>query len=256
MAARDQSSTGQGSSRLASLASQHVGSLIPLVGVLIFAIRCTVVSRGDLDTAAMLAAETSIGDAIRAVLITAMRVLFFIGAVLIAWTAGKRLQTRQWFEPITAGLLLSIPIMTVLGAYFTGAFTSPVMRVALAVGFLPVLYMLVFWTRERLYAQGAVFFRVLALGSAVVLALMVIYFPFTSPRFWLPPESFTFKNQPSFTGYLLKGSEDYLLIFEDRRRMLTEQPKTELLKREFCYLQYGQSVRSGGSKYLPECPKQ
>jgi hypothetical protein len=203
----------------------------------------------------MLAAETSIGDAIRAVLITTMGVLFFVGAVLIAWTAGKRLQTRQWFEPITAGLLLSIPIITALGAYFSGASTSPVLGLALAVGFLPALYMLVYWTRERLYAQGAVFFRALAIGSAVVLALMVISFPFTSPRFWLPPESFTFKNQPTFTGYLLKGSEDHLVIFNDRRRIMTEQPKAGLIKREFCYLKYGQAVRSGGSKYLPECPK-
>jgi hypothetical protein len=69
MAVREERSdaTSRGNPLL-SFAREHIALLAPFIGALMFALRCLAVSRGDPYVASMLAVQTSIGDAVRALL--------------------------------------------------------------------------------------------------------------------------------------------------------------------------------------------
>jgi hypothetical protein len=102
---------------------------------------------------------------------------------------------------------------------------------------------------DRPGAGAGLVILVVAIGTVLIFSL-------GSGRFWLPPESFTFKDRGTFTGYLLRGSEDYLIIFEERRRILTEESKDKLIDREFCRLRIGDVTgpKTRAGRYLPKCP--
>jgi hypothetical protein len=268
MAVRDDANTRAGrdegstpallSNKLQRFASQHVALIVPFIGVVIFAIRCTVVSRGDPNTAAILIAEASIEDAIQVVVLWVLPALLTALIFIIAWSAGEHTLARGLFDPVTIALALTI-IVLIFGALFLGGLlTAPgwfgFKPAIAAVLFLILCIQLAGFAQIRLRQiklQAASSFRIrLFLVIAAAEMLVAILLPLFHPRFWLPPEKVTFKDEAPFTGYLLEDSADYLVIFEERRRVLTERPKVDLVRREFCDL----SRANSESRDLPKCP--
>jgi hypothetical protein len=108
---------------LVTLASEHLALLASITGALIFAFRCIIVSEGDPYVASILATQTSIGDAIRALLFTVVPILLFGLSFVAAFAAFKGITvskgfiTRIWREPKALGLLVLSPA-AMFGCWF------------------------------------------------------------------------------------------------------------------------------------------
>lgn len=76
---------------LLRLARDHLALLVPIVGALIFAFRCVIVSEGDIYVAFILATETAVGDAIRALLFTVIPILLFALAYVVGFASATRI---------------------------------------------------------------------------------------------------------------------------------------------------------------------
>src|SRR5215211_2389470 len=228
MAVREERSdaTSRGNPLL-SFAREHIALLAPFIGALMFALRCLAVSRGDPYVASMLAVQTSIGDAVRALLLAVIPLLM----LFVFWAAVidglGRVINGRWREPKALGLLVISPVPP-LGFwyfrswYFTGPF-SPGRAAAslLLLGWLVSLpfvfvlglaaergYLQEQWREVRLLKASIRLWNVL-LPVTAVLALGATL---ASKNFWLPPERLSFQNEAPFTGYVLKASDDHLII--------------------------------------------
>lgn len=91
---------------LLSFAREHVTLLATMVAALIFALRCVAVSGGDVYVASILVAETSTGDAIRALLFTVLPILLYVVSIAAAVMASGRIIKYGLRDPATLGLLL------------------------------------------------------------------------------------------------------------------------------------------------------
>ena len=76
----------------------------------------------------------------------------------------------------------------------------------------------------------------------------------TNKTFWLPRERLSFKNEAPFTGYVLKVSEDRLMILNDEPRVVIQKPKAALQDRDFCYPEDHKARSSRVAADSPICP--
>jgi hypothetical protein len=283
---------------LLTLARDHLGLSIPIAGALIFAFRCVIVSDGDVTVAFMLVTETSIGDAIRALLFTVIPILLTLLSVVAILIAGMRVSyggRRNYFEILglvivgvasllgnvalrgggedpgelvllAALILLSMPFISGMlvgsiersrkaarngrealslerreGAH-TGVHQDD--QVSLAVGTRSVVM-------HRWFAWGTVF---VLMGIIVFLALRGFGEQFAAKTFWLPRERLDFKNEAPFTGYVLKVSQDHLIILNDNPRVIVEKHKDTLEDRDFCYPEDHEARSSNVQSDAPACP--
>jgi len=105
---------------LLKVAREHLALLVPIVGVLIFALRCVFVSEGDPYVAAMLVSTTSVGDAIRALFFTVVPILLFGLSWVIPIVVSQQIAPRRWREPRILGLLSVSPAALLGYFYFSG----------------------------------------------------------------------------------------------------------------------------------------
>ena len=94
----------------------------------------------------------------------------------------------------------------------------------------------------------------LALMFSLLLAL-VLTLSISDDDFWLPKERLVFKGESPLTGYVLRTSDEYVVVMKDRPRAIVERPKDSLLDRDFCYTDrpyHPASERMHAN--LPECP--
>jgi hypothetical protein len=86
-----------------SFAREHVTLLATIVAALIFALRCVAVSGGDVYVASILVAETSTGDAIRALLFTVLPILLYVMSIAAAVMASGRIIKYGLRDPANRG---------------------------------------------------------------------------------------------------------------------------------------------------------
>jgi hypothetical protein len=111
MAVRDEASDATAQDKpsdnlLLSLARDHFALLVSIIGTLIFAFRCVVVSAGDPYVAFILATETSVGDAIRALLFPMIALLLLISAFAVSFAATTQIIAGRPRGLKTAGMAL------------------------------------------------------------------------------------------------------------------------------------------------------
>jgi hypothetical protein len=98
------------------------------------------------------------------------------------------------------------------------------------------------------------------LASAALLAFLApIILLFLAPTlgdrtFWRPRERIVFQNEAPFTGYVLKVSEDRLVILNDTPRVVIQKDKDTLKDRDFCYPEDHEARSSRVAADLPVCP--
>jgi hypothetical protein len=227
---------------LAKLAQDNVTLLTSLVAAVIFAIRCVAVSDRNIETASILLAQTSLGDAIRALLFSVARSLLLslaFGLPLVA--ANLR---YMWFDPKVLGLLAASATASAIASYFWGL--SSISVLAATLGIPGAIWMYARFSAV-LRQHGS---RRLALsinlfwGLLIVLYLSAAIGPvLDKDNFWLPEERLVFqgsasKDTTTFTGYVLKEDEDQLVILNDNPRIIIEMPKEALVGRDLCYPKY------------------
>jgi hypothetical protein len=167
--------------KLQRFISQHVALVLPFLGLGIFAIRCIMVSRGDPTTATMLIVETSIEDAIRAVVIAVLPILLSLLIIIISWIAGENMLAKGLFDPVTIALFVSVVVLVFATLYAGGQFSA-----AVATDFPPPVYVVIFLYLAfqtagyaNLRLQGAIpASRLRALSvSAVSIAVILLSLP-------------------------------------------------------------------------------
>jgi len=87
-----------------------------------------------------------------------------------------------------------------------------------------------------------------------VTAVLALGATLASKNFWLPPERLSFQNEAPFTGYVLKASDDHLIILNDNPRIIVEKPKATLQDRDFCYPEDHKARSSKVAEDSPVCP--
>jgi hypothetical protein len=114
---------------LLRLARDHVALLLSIIGALIFAFRCVVVSAGDPYVAFILVTETSVGDAVRALLFTVVPILLLLLSLVVSFTAMARIIMGRPPGLKTAGMgliILAVGGVLSLGGWFVaGIFQRP-----------------------------------------------------------------------------------------------------------------------------------
>ena len=103
---------------------------------------------------------------------------------------------------------------------------------------------------------------IVALGLLLAMSILSLAFPFLDNTFWLPRERLVFKEEsaskeePAFTGYVLKTSEDYLTILKDKPRVIIERKKDTLKDRDYCYPKSTDEnpVSENVQANMPSCP--
>jgi hypothetical protein len=262
MAIRDDSKTpttsGRGLSLVTFASGEHLALLASLVGALIFAFRCVIVSEGDPYVASIVATQTSIGDAIRALLFPVVPVLLLGLWLAAAYAAAKRIILRRWREPQTLGLLVVSPL-AFLGSVYLAGF-SPALgtrsgSIQFTFGLIAIAPLAFFVVSE--YESSRKFNKVLASITNSIFALVVlvaIAASLANKTFWLPPERLAFQSEVPFTGYVLKVSEDYVVVLNDSPRIIVEKPKASLRDRDFCYPEDHKARSSNLRSDSPACP--
>jgi hypothetical protein len=305
MAVRDERSgtTAQGKpsdNLLFRLARDHLALLVPIIGALIFAFRCVIVSAGDLYVAFILATQTSVADAIRALLFAVIPALLFLLSIVTAFTVGMRIHcvdrhnyvSRYNFKVLGMGLVSvasSLGYEFLIGGFQEEPLTSTF--VILSYPFMAfVLTALIEFqrgtdrarkaqnpprlpgaqSRERQNDQvsklqievSSVLIRKWAIWGGIYLLITLLLFDgllgvgstLVDKTFWLPPERLAFQYEAPFTGYVLKTSEDHLIILNDRSRIIVEKPKATLQDRDFCYPEDHKARSSKLAADSPVCP--
>jgi hypothetical protein len=268
---------------LLTLARDNLALWIPIIGVLIFAVRCLSVSEGDGYVASILVAETSIGDAIRTLVLVVVSLLLITLCIAAAFVASKRVAALEL--PGSTESPEWETLMWVLGAFSLSALCDRRMLVLRGVsltallaayyfsiyedisGYSGLLYILFGWIVTQVgslmimgvYEQRtrSWFFRFLLpliYLWAAALILLILVATLGSKTFWLPPERLAFQNEAPFTGYVLKASEDHLIILNDRPRIIIERPKATLQDRDFCYPDDHTARSSKLAADSPVCP--
>jgi hypothetical protein len=246
---------------LLSFARDHLALLISIVGALIFVFRCIIVSSGDMYVAFILIAETSVGDAIRALLFTLLPFLLYVSSYVAAVAVGKRILDRNPRGLETLGMAAVSVALPIGATYLLGTFQAAGVLYVFVFSTFPLLFTVLLMLgvateRQRRGKLGIfpstviVVFVILVFGLALVPLVGV----FADRIFWLPRESLDFKNEDPFTGYVLKVSEDHLVILNDRPRVIVEKHKDTLEDRDFCYPEDHKARSSNVKSDAPVCP--
>jgi hypothetical protein len=269
---------------LLALARDHLALLVPLIGVLIFVFRCFIVSGGDPYVAFILAAETSVGNAVRALLFTVLPILLLLLSLVVSFAAMMRIIVGRPPGLKTAGMGLGIlavgGVLSLGGWFLTGIFQQPLSSTAVAIlvivppFFAAELAELVkvrrppkrrqdrrlpkslAWILKALTGLDRVFQLFISLLT-VALAITFLFglgSTLVDKTFWLPRERLAFQNEAPFTGYVLKASEDHLIILNDSPRIIVEKPKATLQDRDFCYPEDHKARSSKLAADSPVCP--
>jgi hypothetical protein len=266
------------------LARDYLALLVPIIGALIFAFRCIIVSEGDPYVAFILASQTSVGDAIRALLFTVTPILLFLLAYVAAFAGATQITQGNWRSLKGAGMAVaSVPLVIgwlYLGGYFTGRGregsptgalpgflpTYPSWIMAGVTAILPLFsaWLLVpeleKWRWRRLTGERGIglaellFFPVAVSAFFVGSVLLGVGPALGEGTFWLPRERLVFQNEAPFTGYVLKVSEEHLIILNDRPRIIVQKPKATLQDRDFCYPEGHKARSSKVAADSPVCP--
>jgi hypothetical protein len=253
---------------LLSLAQDHLALLVPIIGALIFAFRCIVVSEGDPYVASILVAETSIGDAIRALFFTVIPTLLFLVAYVIGFAVARRIASGRLLKLSTLGMGIAIVAVSFGWAYFSGnvGMVDPQILTLFALSTilisLPMARELVLRQRRKQQQQhtsrmedvgGLALIALSTLGLAFM-AFVVLGATLGDRTFWLPRERLVFKNEEPFTGHVLKVSEDQLMILNDEPRIIIQRNKDALEDRDFCYPEDHKARSSKIASDSPACP--
>jgi hypothetical protein len=242
---------------LLALSRDHLALLVPIIGVLIFTIRCIIVSSGDGYVAFILATETSVGDAIRALFFTVIPVLLLMLSFLIAFATGTQIASGHWRSRRTLVMAVASIILAQGSFYLSGGVSTIGAASVALVGPFPLLmcWPLAYESVERRRGniRGRRIFMFFAIGMIAFLFLLQLA-PALVGTFWLPRERLVFRNEVPFTGYVLKESEDYLVILRDKPRVVVQKKKTTLDDRDFCYLGAHQSQFVKIAADAPACP--
>jgi hypothetical protein len=278
---------------LLSFAREHVTLVASVVAALLFAIRCAAVTNGDAYTASILLAHTSLGDAIRALLFSVLPFVLPYVSAMAALEAAARFRLR-WLAPDTLGLLAVSVIASFLTWYLNGysdsSWYEPIIVSFVVPAFWYLLFRLVLRTwlqfrrdleraavnrlsspaafrsdfstgetkRERVPKRRVGTFRdnILVMHIALVVCIIVVIgiFSLAGQTFWLPRERLVFEGEAPFTGYVLKASEDYMVILNHDPRIIIQKRKSTLSNREFCYSKYYETESRKAGRDLPICP--
>jgi hypothetical protein len=241
-----------------SLARANVALLASVVAALMFAIRLVAVTGGDLYTASILLAETSVGDAIRVLLfsvvvpvtllIVAVYAGFFAGLrgfdlgtiVLLTVSAIAYSTFNRLYDPFN---ISNTPRGFVLNFYFYIALLLPT----------AFLFYTGHWVRSRNERPLRLPLSTLTIYAFVGLLAYLVP-SLIAKDFWLPRERLDFKNEAPFTGYVLKVSQDHLIIMNDNPRVIVEKHKDTLEDRDFCYTEDHKARSSNVKSDAPVCP--
>jgi hypothetical protein len=239
---------------LLRFAGDHITLLASVAAATIFAIRCIIVTHGDHYTAAVLLAQTSLGDAVRVLLFWAAPVLLLVSSLVLAIMA---LNQEEWWSGATLGLGTISVLTYIVGAYLSRSLVW--WRVAVWV-FL--ILFIAFWLKMGKTRNGSSLssmwslerLSIAAIAPTLVVLILLINF-LHNDDFWLPPERLSFRGEAPFTGYVLRSNDDYFVIMNDNPRVIVEKPKSSLLDRDLCYhddpeLRTSKTVRSN----IPVCP--
>jgi hypothetical protein len=254
--------------------SDHVALLASVLGALIFAFRCVAVTEGDPYVASMLVAESSIGDAIRALLPVVIPTLLLTISFSAGFVAAQRIFVYGRRDLVTNRVTIGLIIGSVtasLGAfYYSGAFQRAgggsirdLLVLVLSIAALALAPFLLFFPIMMLLVEtaspGRERFRLRLVSTAalvVVVAIAVVGLGeiLGGKTFWLPRERLVFKNEAPFTGYVLKVSEDQVVILNDEPRVIVEKHKELLEDRDFCYPEDHEARSSNVKSDAPVCP--
>jgi hypothetical protein len=241
---------------LLSFARGNVTLLASVVAALFFAIRLLAVTRGDLYTASILLAETSLGDAIRVLLFSvAVPLTLYVVTNYAGFLAGSR---GRVFDLRTIGLLAVSVTAFALFFYLEGLFNRSrdfAQNVSLYLSLCfptTVSFFTGRWARLQ-YERPLRF--LLSRLTIPAFATLLLFFgpPLIAKDFWLPRERLDFQNEAPFTGYVLKESGDYLVILNDEPRVIVQKDKATLEDRDFCYPE-DHKARSSKQADAPICP--
>jgi hypothetical protein len=219
---------------------ERTGLLIPLASAVVFYIRCLAVSRGNLYTASILLSQSSIGDAIRALLLVTVPLALLIASIVAVLELGEDVIAGTARSRRTA-LLTLVSLLSLYAALFfmgLGYFGAGVLAggYAIAMGaFLFVWYLLAarFNLRDVL-PLGSVLKPLRALVG--VAAAFAVWFVLFGDVFWLPRERLSFAHEEPITGYVLNTSDGYVVVLRDDPRVVFERPLGDLVDRRFCSL--------------------
>jgi hypothetical protein len=222
---------------------------------LIFAIRLVAVSRGDADTETLLLANTSVGDAVRILLLELLPLLLLLFPSVIAFLAGRR-------EGLEAGGLLGTTILIIiLDVYVSGDMDSDWWKDAAKIGALPLLvfYLSRLWAKSQRQgaedeSQGVQVVLINVAVSLFGLLAMLGMSGLFGDHFWLPRESLDFADEGTpLIGYVLKTSGDHFVILKDDPRIVIEK-KGPPRNRDFCYPERHKKDLEKAGRVPPMCP--
>jgi hypothetical protein len=242
-------------------ALDHPTLLVSMVAALIFAVRCVVVTGGNSYTASILLAQTSLGDAIRALLFSILPGLPLLGCTIfgfwagyIAWQAKRNGAWQATILMKAIGLIAGAVIALLLSAYVTEEFFWFVSLFITIMSFAWGAIISYFGGLEGLRSirrrMAAVVFLLLLFPGVIIWGVSII----RDAEFWLPRERIDFQYEEPFTGYVLKMSEDYLVILRDKPRVIVEKKKKLLEDRDFCYPEDHPARSSKVKSDAPTCP--
>ena len=241
-----------------SFAREHITLVGSGIAALIFAIRCVAITKGDTHTASILLANTSLGDAIRALLFFVLPTMLVTLAYGLIIAAGLSIPPSMflgfwrffttWSARKPLGLLAAGLIASVLGGYLSGRF-APLpwwdwdvysRLVLFPMWFLSIGFAVAVrrFASRRKSRVGSVIFSLCLLAWIVFLfvgLIRTIHPLRNAGDFWLPREHLIFEHEENhLIGYVLKESGDHFVILNDDPRIIIEK-KGPLQDRDFCY---------------------
>jgi hypothetical protein len=181
-------------------------------------------------------------------------------------TGWRELKTRSrhlriWHDRKTLGMALATAPLWFGFFYFIGGFQG---------GFTPVAIIIIGLSQFFIFLSPLApvyqpdrisrILRALLVVSLIFFAFMLLRSSLLDRTFWLPPERLVFQNQDknreTFTGYVLKVSEDYLIILKDRPRVIIERKKDSLEDRAICHPKPSDAgtVSEKVQSHTPVCP--
>ena len=232
---------------LSSFVRNNVTLVASIVAALIFAIRCVIVSKGDPYTASILLTQTSLGDAIRALLFSLGPILLTIGAMSAAMVAEER---YEWSAIQALGIIAASAIVVAISFFLSGQWSRWT-----SVAYFLFLGLLAWSSIRKRRAQpredpGR---RSLLIFTTFLIAIFASA-AIAADDFWLPRERLHFTNEAPFTGYVLKSSEDRFVVLSEDSRIIIEKPKATLQDRDFCYSEDHKARSSKMAADSPVCP--
>jgi hypothetical protein len=269
-----------------SFAREHFTLVGSGVAALIFAIRCVAVTKGDTYTASILLAQTSLGDAIRALLFFVLPVALVILSMGLAIAAGvslpksffrayraRKTPWRSIWKSLTGwpgrkplGFLAASVAAGVVGNYMIGNFG---LGLTLWFTIFTVIYPIIGAFVLALSLGGRQIFPhfsdapwtflttvILAVGFSVGIFTATVIGPLIDTEsFWLPRERLVFADAPQkpLIGYVLNTSGDHFIILNDDPRIIIEK-KGPLDDRDFCYPEDHKARSSNLAADSPVCP--